>query len=190
MTGSVEPSPKPQIRRSIAVGITLRCLPSEGAVGTDEQDRAVERPRGPLDHPDHEMDPMLVRDLAQEVDVGTGHVDRPSRDIAGTSPGPRPTATRPPHRSRRPSDSPTGTPRERRPAPRRRRPPAPSTPRPSRAWPRDRRRPAPPGQPPRGRCATLMPSDRSLASRSSSRFRRWVAQAASGERRSSARFAP
>ena len=46
-TVSVEPSPKPQISRSIAVGISLRCLPSSAPSGAEKQHRAVERAASP-----------------------------------------------------------------------------------------------------------------------------------------------
>ena len=74
-TGRVDPSPLPQMTRSIAVGISLRCLPSSGAVRPEDQRRAVQRPAVPLDHADDEMDGAVLGDLADELGGRPRHFD-------------------------------------------------------------------------------------------------------------------
>ena len=74
-TGRVDPSPLPQMTRSIAVGISLRCLPEQGAVGAEDERRAVQRPAVPLDHADDEMDGVVSGHRADGLGRLSGHLD-------------------------------------------------------------------------------------------------------------------
>ena len=61
--------------RSIAVGISLRCLPEQGAVGAEHQRRAVQGAAVPLDHADDEVDGVVPGHRADGLGGRSGHVD-------------------------------------------------------------------------------------------------------------------
>ena len=74
-TGSVDPSPLPQMTRSIAVGISFRCLPSSRPSGPKISAVQYSVPPSRSTTPDDEMDGAVLGDRADELGGRPRHFD-------------------------------------------------------------------------------------------------------------------
>ena len=109
-TGSVDPSPMPQITRSDAVGMSLRWTRGSAPSGAEQERGAVQRPAAADDGAGDDRDAELGRQRGERArSPGRARRSRPPSS-GGTRRGRRRCASRPGRRSRGPSDSRRGAP--------------------------------------------------------------------------------
>ena len=75
-TVSVDPSPAPHMTRSMAVGISLRCLPRYSPSGPKNTTVQYKVPRSPLDDSGDQIQSILARHLRDELHLRPGNGDR------------------------------------------------------------------------------------------------------------------